>query len=316
MVYTYVLGPGESPTVALRGTEPVVSWVRQGTATRSHLVLQGTAPASRCEHPELRDDGLSLHLAVTSSSALVVWDEDRPVAPGVVGGTILGQRLGLGPGATECPPGRALSPLSQDAADPVAVALDGGGFAVFWLAQRDLEASQANDTSTEVYGLALDGEGAPRGAPVRLTRSPGHRFGLVARARGGALWLAWRSSPESDNESRGDGGTVEVLRLDPALQRVPDAVTATPPGAVPTGAVGLTTSGEGSEVWWTDRRGLGRFRRALDATGALAGEPREEPVLAERDAELPAARRGDEVFSALRAGGRGAGVLRLRCPVR
>jgi hypothetical protein len=299
--------------LALHGTEAVVAWVREGPLVRSHEVLQGRGLVRRCASPELRDDGLTLHLAVSGSTALVVWDEDRPVSPGVVGGSILGQALSLAPGETGCPPGRALSPLAHDAADPVVVARPEGGFVVFWLAQRDLEASQSNDTATELYGLAVSAAGLPVGEALRLTRGPGHRFGLVARARAGALWLAWRASAESDNESRGDGGTVRALRLGTELQGAPEAVTVTPPGAIPMGGVALTLAGEGAEVWWSDRRG-GRFRRALDRQGALASDPLEEPVFSERDAALPTERRGTGVYAALRAGGRGAGVLRLRCP--
>lgn len=313
----FAIGPGETsdPSVAVGARGVFVGWARESMGGREHVARFGAAPNQRCTTPELRDEGLTLSVAATPRGAVLVWDEDGP-APSA--GSVKAQLVD--PSApTPCGAPRQVSPPEQDASDPISVALP-DGVAVFWLTARDVAASESNDTATDVWGLALDAGGAPRGRAVRITAGPGHRFGLAAWADAGAVWLAYRDAGPSDNESRGDGGEVVAVRLAHGPRGLS---TPTPPARVtadvsnPTGAPRVTaalTSGAAAEVWWAERHGprVSTWHRPLRPTGGVDpdGAPVEEPVM---EGALPfTARPGGVVVFVSRRGARAA-VATTRC---
>lgn len=207
------LGVGEytPPVLALAGGRPVVAWVRHGPAGRAHVVASGDRLSVRCEQAEGVDDGMSIAVAgLGAREALVAWDEDRAQV-------VRAQRVTLQGG---CAPARELSPAGEDASDPVLLGLPGGGAAAFWLAARDVEATVANDTVTEVHGVRVSAEGARQGETLRVTATPAHRFGLSAALAGGAVWLAFRVADRERHggprrrrrHRRGEGGTGPLPR--------------------------------------------------------------------------------------------------------
>lgn len=247
-------------------------WVRSGIGTREHVIWTADGDAGRCTVPEGRDEGLSLALAGLTRGWVIAWDEDGP-APAA--GGIRVQVATPTPTGLRCGPPRALSPAAQDAADPTAVALPGGRAAVFWLTARDVDASESNDTATDVWGVAVDATGAAVGAPLRVTREVDHHFGLAALAGPDAVWLAFRGGGPSDSEGRGDGGEVRAVRVDvgPAgLTRTGDIAVLSDAGANPTGAPRVTRAlgpGAAAEVWWRERHGerVEVRHRGVDASG-------------------------------------------------
>jgi len=313
------------------GTLAAVAWVRQSMAGRHHVVRFGDRLDRGCEHPEARDEGLSLGAASTASGLLLAWDEDGP-APAA--GRILVHTVDprtarpVGPSgvAGACPVGRPLSPPEQDASDPVAIRL-GDGAAVFWLTSRDVTGGEEhNETVTDLWGQAVTRDGVGLGRPLRLTQGPGHRFGIaLAAVTASTVWVAWRNAPDSDSESRGDGGEVAVARVEASaegLVRVTRTALVHEPGDVPSGAPVVWADASGVSVWWRARR-EGRVvsvRRRIDGSG----NPHPEGVRVEEAAggALPwvdgnAATPGSagSVVPVLRLGaGGGVGVVGLRCP--
>ncbi len=304
--------------------EPIVAWVAQRMTGRQHFVRVGARLDRGCEQSEGRDEGLSLAAASTARGALLAWDEEGP-APAA--GHILVQAVGLevlrpvsSRGvAGACPTPRQISPPEQDASDPVAVGL-GDGAAVFWLTSRDVEGGEEhNETVTDLWGVAVNAAGVVRGTPLRLTRGPGHRFGLaLAASDASTVWVAWRSAPESDAESRGDGGEVALARVSASaagLVRVDRTAVVSAAGDVPTGAPVVWAQGGQVSVWWRGRRD-GRvvtMRRRVDGTGQPdADGPQEEPAA---EGSLPIGAAGDGAVALLRTtSGGGVGIARLRCP--
>ena len=304
--------------------EPVVAWVAQRMTGRQHFVRVAARLDRGCEQPEGRDEGLSLAAASTARGALLAWDEEGP-APAA--GHILVQAVGpeaLRPVSSRgvagaCPAPRQISPPEQDASDPVAVGL-GDGAAVFWLTSRDVEGGEEhNETVTDLWGVAVNAAGVVRGTPLRLTRGPGHRFGLaLAASDASTVWVAWRNAPESDAESRGDGGEVALARVSASaagVVRVDRTAVVSAVGDVPTGAPVVWAQGGQVAVWWRARRD-GRvvtMRRRVDGTGQPdANGPQEEPTAGGR---LPLGAVGDGAVALLRTtSGGGVGIARLRCP--
>ncbi len=193
------VGDRSDPVLAVDATGALAAaWVRSGMGVREHVIWTADGDAGRCAAPEGRDEGLSLSLAGLARGWLVAWDEDGP-APAA--GSIRVHVATRTPTGLRCGPPRVLSPAAQDAADPTAVALSGGRAAVFWLTARDVDASESNDTATDVWGVAVDAVGAPIGAALRSTRC-GWRSAAEARAtaRGAATAArcgrcAWTSGP-------------------------------------------------------------------------------------------------------------------------
>ncbi len=316
---TLPLGDGElaGPLVTVTGTVPAVAWIFQRAGVRTHVVVTGADLRRRCEQPEELDDGMSLTIAGVHAGGgvLVAWDEDRtvePAAPGVVAGTILEQVVPVGGADGRCNTPRVLSPSGQDAGDPLAVALPDGGAAVFWLASERFVSSDGQDSATNLWGVAVDAAGAPRGAPFALTARPARRFGLSAVVSGTTLWLAYRVAAESDNEGRGDGGDVVVVAVDARITHAQEPVVVTPDVANPTGSPAIVADAHGAEVWWLDRRqdSIMATRRALTPDGQVASAPEDEPSMG---GELPVQRAGNDVTVAEHKGG-GVGIARYRCP--
>ena len=329
------VGAGEhtDPTLVMAGagaSVPTLTWVRETPTGRVHVVRAGETLDQGCDQPETRDDGLGVSVAPVARGLLVAWDEEGPLP---AAGSIKVQVVPLPAGplapngsARACPAPRQVSQIEKDAADPLAIPLADGGAAVFWLTARDLDPGENNETVTDIWGVAVDATGAPRGAPLRVTHTTGHRFGLAAVARGSTVWLAWRSSPDSDNEARGDGGEVAIARIDrtpTGLDRASDVTVVTGQGAVPVGAPRVFARSQGDaavEVWWIERRDGApvTLHRGVDGTGRAIGDSavsRDEPALG---AELPAGVEagGAWVATAARTPGGGVGVARYRCDGR
>ncbi len=267
------VGERSDPVLAVDGTGALAAaWVRSGMAVREHIVWTADGDAGRCVVPEGRDEGLSLALAGLAHGWIVAWDEDGP-APAA--GSIRVQVATPTPTGLRCGPPRALSPAAQDATDPTVVALPGGRAAVFWLTARDVDASESNDTATDVWGVAVSTTGAPLGVPLRVTRAVDHHFGLAALAGSDAVWVAFRGGGPSDSEGRGDGGEVRAVRVDvgPAgLTHAGDVAVLSDDGANPTGAPRVTRAlgpGASVEIWWRERVGerVEVRHRGVDASG-------------------------------------------------
>lgn len=314
-------GAGErsDPVLGLDGTGALAAaWVRSGMGEREHVVWTADGDAGRCASTEGRDEGLSLALAGLGRGWLVAWDEDGP-APAA--GSIRAQLATVTPAGLRCDATRSLSLPAQDAADPTAVGLPDGRAAVFWLTARDVDATESNDTATDVWGVAVDAAGAPAGAPLRITRAVDHHFGLAALSAAGAVWLAFRGGGPSDSEGRGDGGEVRAVRVDvgPAgLLRAGDVAVLTDEGANPTGAPRVTrplSSDAAVEVWWRERHGerVEVRHRGVDGAGRPPGATLPAWVEPALGGALPAW--VDERATAWvgRVGDRGAEVSRFSC---
>jgi hypothetical protein len=201
---------------------PTPSWPgwRSAWRARQHFVRVGARLDRGCEQPEGRDEGLSLAAASTARGALLAWDEEGP-APAA--GHILVQAVGpeaLRP-VSSAGRGRRVPCAAADFAARAGRERPRGGGA--GRRRRGVLADEprcrrgARSTtrrSPTCGGVAVNAAGVVRGTPLRLTRGPGHRFGLaLAASDASTVWVAWRSAPESDAESRGDGGEVALARV-------------------------------------------------------------------------------------------------------
>jgi hypothetical protein len=314
-------GAGErsDPVLATDGRGTLAAaWISSRMGAREHTLWTSEGARGRCAGAESRDEGLSLALAGFASGWLLAWDEEGP-APAA--GSIRVQVVASGPTGLLCGAQRSVSPAAQDAADPVAVALPGGRAALFWLTSRDLDATESNDTATDVWGVAIGPSGAPVGAPLRVTRTVDHHFGVSAFAGADALWLGLRGGGPSDSEGRGDGGEVRVVRVEvgpSGLLRAGDLAVVSDDDANPTGAPRVTrspTPGAAAEVWWRERQGerVAVRHRAVDASG----RPRDaalpaavEPAL---DGSLPSWVDATGRAWVLRVGADGAELARFGC---
>ncbi len=324
---TAALGAGDrgEALLALAGAHrdtPVVAWTYDVAAGRAHTVRSVDALDRGCTQAEARDDALALTIAPTSRGVLVAWDDDDP---GAAGGRVKVQLVSVPVPAGACGSVRQVSPPEHDAGDPLLVSTPDGAAVIAWLSARELERDQNNDTATEVWALALDATGATVGAPLRVTPTSGHRFGLSAAVSsdGASVWLAWRAAPESGTEARGDGGPVAVSRITRTalgLTRAGDASVVTANTANPTGATrvfALSARGRPAEVWWRERSGdqVVTLHRAIDAAGRAVGDATAavtEPALR---GELPVSFdvRGAEGQAVLRSPGGAVGAMRFRC---
>lgn len=317
---TTPLGAGNRGDLALvlAGATPLVAWSHDAMTGRSHSVRAGAALGAGCEQPEGRDEALQLTATATTQGALLAWDD---VAPGAPGSVVMVQRIPAAPTPGRCPAAHQVSPSNQDASDPALAATPDGSAVAFWLDARELDPGQYNDTVTDLWGALLDPAGVPRGLPLRLTTTPGHRFGLHAAvaAEGPGVWLAYRVVPNSGTEARGDGGQVAVMRLTRGAQglgRTGDAAVVTGADAAPTGMPRVFARPQGAEVWWRERRpaGVVTLRRPLDAQGRVLPS---SPAVAEPALHglLPAWSdpRGAAVSTLVRTPGGGVGVARYRC---
>ncbi|MFO0606406.1 MAG: hypothetical protein U0324_24760 [Polyangiales bacterium] len=326
-VATASLGAGNRSDLALAVTGaardvPLLAWSHDAMAGRVHSLRAGAAMATGCDQPEGRDEALQVAVVATPQGALLAWDD---VAPGAAGSVVMVQRVAPAttpaPVVGRCPAPHQASPSNQDAGDPALAATPEGGAALFWLDARDLDPGQYNDTVTDLWGLLLDGAGVAKGVPLRLTTTPGHRFGLSAAVatEGPGVWLAYRVVPNSGTEARGDGGQVAVMRLTrgaTGLGRAGDAAVVTGGDAVPTGMPRVFARRQGAEVWWRERgpAGVVTWRRALDAQGRALPS---SPATPERALHglLPAWSdpQGALVAALVRTAGGGVGVARYRC---
>lgn len=325
---TWPLGPGErsDPALALVGPrdEPAVTWVQDRVGARRHLVRVGDRG---CQHPETRDEGFSVSAARVGQGLLVAWDDDGPPP---AAGAVKVQWIdpaSLRPSPSDdalptCAAPWQASPAVQDASDPVLAATPEGGAVLVWLTARDIDATQSNDTVTDLWAQAIGPTGRAVGIPLRLTNAPGHRFGVsVSVGEAGSAWVAWRESEETDSEGRGDGGDVVALRVErgpEGLRRASDPRVVSARGIVPTGAPAVFARGDVAQVFLRHRQGVAvsTWARGLRvAGGAVApGEIRLEPVLR---GELPVAMDPNGGLHVPLSSPDGAlELLRLRCEAR
>lgn len=325
------LGAGErsDPALATLGASatPAVAWSRDGINGRAHIVRAGERLERGCRGPETRDEGLSIAAVGTARGLLVAWDDDgpRPAAGSIKLQLITPASLAEGDrdeALPPCPAARQVSAPEQDASDPVLVPTPDGAAVVVWLTARDIDATQANDTVTDLWAQALDASGASVGRALRLTNAVGHRFGVSASAADATtVWVAFRLSEDSDSESRGDGGEVAVVRVErgpDGLVRASDPLTVTGDGANPTGAPAVFARAQrpgGARVFWRERRGpsVRTFQRQIEPSGTLSPGAviHPEPALA---GELPiAVDSSGHLLAPHPTGGGGVELLRVQC---
>lgn len=321
------LGPGErsDPAFALLdAVGPAVVWVRDAPASRRHVVRVGERFERGCQSPETRDEGLSISAAATPRGLITAWDDDgpRPAAGSIKVQLIAPSALREGErddALPLCATPTQVSPPEQDASDPVLAPTPEGGAMLVWLTARDIDATQSNDTVTDVWAIALGADARAVGLPLRLTNAPGHRFGVsAASGERGSAWVAFRVADETDSESRGDGGAVEVLRVErgpEGLRRASDPRAITEAGLTPTGAPQVFARGSVAMVFLRHRQGhaVSAYARALrHRSGAVEmGALRREPALR---GELPAALDAQGAVHVLASAPDGAlDTLRVRC---
>ncbi len=284
----------------------------------------GDSLEAGCSQSEARDEALAVSTVATAQGVLVAWDDDDP---GATVGRVKVQLVPVPVPSGSCGAVRQASRRRPGRGRPVA---RGGarwcGAVLAWLAAREVERDQNNDTVTDVWAVALDAYGASVGAPVRVTTTTGHRFGLAAAVSpdGASVWLAWRAVPESGTEARGDGGSVALSRITRAatgLTRASDAVVMTANTANPTGALRVFSYGlreRPAEVWWRERANdaVVTMHRAIDASGRAVGDSRSvvaEPALRGRAPGLDGRARGGQGSGAFVTPGGGVGAARIRC---
>lgn len=325
------LGPGERSDPALTtfgaAAVPAVVWTHELMGGREHVVRAGERLERGCRAPETRDEGLSIAAVSTARGLLVAWDEEgpRPAAGSIKLQVVPEAALAASvrdEALPACPAARQISAPEQDASDPVLIATPDGAAVAVWLTARDVDATQANDTVTDLWAQALEPGGAPVGRALRLTNAVGHRFGVSASAADAtSVWVAFRVSDDTDSESRGDGGDVAVVRVErgaDGLSRATDPVNVTAEGANPTGAPTIFARASrpgGARVFWRERRGVAvrTFQRLLDATGAASARApiHPEPAL---EGEVPITADASGHLVAPRAlGGGGVELLRIQC---
>jgi hypothetical protein len=309
-------------TLVLGGAQrevPALVWGYDTVAGRLHTVRSGEHFTSACTQTETRDEALMVTATGTTQGILVAWDED---APPPTHGSIKSQLVPVGTSGA-CGAVRTVSLPDQDASDPSVASTPDGGAVIFWLTSREVERLEHNDTFTDIWGVALDSSGQVHGTPVRMTASPGHRFGLSVAVSpdGGSVWLAYRSVRESGTEARGDGGQVVLARLTrnaTGIARAGDPEVLTHASAFPTGVprVFVRTGQRVAEVWWRERRQstVVTLHRGIDATGraeVTEGGAPEEPAM---EGELPILRDATSTAAATMVRhGDSVGLARFDC---
>lgn len=325
------MGAGEhsDPSFELMGAAaiPAVAWTHDTFGGRRHVVRWGASFERGCVQAETRDEGLSITTVSTSRGLLVAWDDDGPrPAAGSVKLQLI-EEGALRAGASDdalpaCPAPRQISAPEQDASDPVLAPTPDGGAVLAWLTARDVDATQANDTVTDLWAQSLGADGQSVGAPLRLTNALGHRFGVsVSVGDDGGTWVAFRVADETDSESRGDGGDVVVVRAERGAQgllRASDPFVVTRGDITPSGAPQVFATRGGAQVFLLHRQGqtVSTLARALRATqGSLTADPlRAEPALAGR---LPSAQEpSGHLLVPVPSGGGALDLLRVRCDLR
>lgn len=310
-------GALSGPVLVPLGARGVVlaSFEPSGRGLREHQVWQFEAqgePVRLFAQGERVGEGVSVAAARLGPGVVIAWEEGR----GDQGSAVLGQVFtpAATPRALATPPAsRMLTPPEHDASDPVLVPRADGSAVLLWLAAQDVDAEESNQTSTELWARALSPTGALAGQPMRLTPRPAARFAVVARRVGETLWVTYRVEGDADVESRGDGGSVAVLRVGPDLAPLASAELVTGRGSVPTGEASVLPAGSGVHVWWAERgsEGLRTMRRAVDASGRPQGEPQLEPEL---HGEVPTAGDAQEPWVLAHGPAGEPGLARYRCP--
>jgi hypothetical protein len=167
-------------------------------------------------------DSYAFDGAIVGARALVVFDEDRPVAGKLIGGIrARWVGAGLGAGASTAGSGAAagtlISPESSDAESPRIVAT-GQGFFVLWLTrvpepavEAGLEGAGEDRTYAFVEMRHLGADGQADAPVLRLTSPKGHvvAFEALPSAAGLSVYV-------QDEGARGDGAGGHLQRVDVA----------------------------------------------------------------------------------------------------
>jgi hypothetical protein len=216
-----------APKALVAGADLYAAYVAHGmvdagdTGRRVVLKKRGSA-APLASFPERADESLSFDAALSTDAAraALAWDED---ASGIMVAVVpLG---GDKPGAPHLVSGPTL-----DVDSPRLAPKAGGGFWAAWMAHRPeekpdasarpgaaLEAPAEERVYTWIELATVGPDGAPQGAPLRITPALGHAasFDVAARATG-ELDLVVRDETQS---REGEGGHVAhfVVRPDGAL---------------------------------------------------------------------------------------------------
>lgn len=309
------LGAGEThaPVLTVTDAGATAAMVVQRGGTRFHRLIttRGGALREVLRQTEQLDDGLSIAAVSTRQGILVAWDEERPRG----GSTIVVQYVpeAVLEGRAAGAPTRVVSPDEHDAVDPELFPTPDGAAVIAWLAVHPIDAGVANQSATDVYVRALAPDGRPVSEPVRITPGPAIRFGVAALVQPEAVWVAYRVAGDADNDARGDGGAIAVIKLGRDLRPMASPVYITDEDALPSGTPVLLPDGAGVAVFWAERRGeeVYTMRRTVEASGRVVQPAWKEPALR---GDLPAFGHASAAVVALHGPHGEPGVAQLRCP--
>jgi hypothetical protein len=255
-----------------------------GGASRRIVVKKAGTTAAVATYLERADESLAFDAALSADGGRValVWDEDA-----VTGGGITLAAVPLDGGRAPAP--RVVSADSADPDSPRVAPRAAGGWWVAWTAHRSEAATDAGagavpvlvegpaeDRAYSWIEVAIVGDdGAPSGAPRRITPALGHvaSFDLAPRSSG-ELDVMVRDETQT---REGEGGRVVhvVVRPDSGI----DEPAVLVPAGVGRGSVDLVT-GEGNLSWLTFADAQDRILAVpLGPTRAPLGSPSIEDVL-------------------------------------
>jgi hypothetical protein len=159
-------------------------------------------------------DFYAFDAAMVGAKAMVVSEEDRPVAGKLVG-AVRARWMGAAPAASGQTAGILISPETSDAESPRVVGLP-DGFAVIWLTrvaepatEAGLEGAGEDRSYTFVEMRHIGTDGQPDAQPLRLTSPKGHvvAFEAVPAAGGVSVYV-------QDEGARGEGAGGHLHRVD------------------------------------------------------------------------------------------------------
>ncbi len=312
------LGEGETqpPALALSGESLIVVLPTRRGATLVHRLLRAHAGGitELFSQPEAAGGDLDAAIVPLGEGVLVVWTDPTPAGASVVMGQFV-PTASLQGGPVPPPAPRVLSPLEQDAADPVLIPRSDGTAVLAWLSAHEVEDVIANATTADVVVRVITANGQTSSPPVQVSPGPGNRFGVSGASSGDTTWIAYRVAGDADQESQGDGGSVAILRLGPDLHPTTSPAYVTSREGSPSGSAAVLpdTTG-GVTVFWSERDGDSQrtVRRSTEPDGRLSRPENREAALR---GTVPVGGDGARPWIVLRGNHGEPGVSRLRCPV-
>lgn len=245
-----------------------------------YRVADGKVVTGKLTVPQQRDDSLAFDLASSPTARVLVWDEARSPAHGVIRAVAFAPVVA----DTPAPAAHDVSPQDSDAEMPRVVSTPSGLLAL-WVARQAEPGDAAAGASAEVTGeargygwleaVSLDDHAFPVGRIRRLTPTNGHvsAFDVALLPSGGPLLVVARDDGESVD---GSGGT--LLRVRTAGDRV-EAPLAFVTDGLGRGAPEIV---DGDPPWLAWVGPQERLRLTpLDRTGAPMGPPSAEEALGE-----------------------------------